>query len=127
MQAQPSSDLTRLEQRGVTVWVEAGDHRPLEDSLPMPLESAAELLTHARRHRYAVGYFESWDLASLGGRDRRGRAEPRADHRRFQRGVSGTSRPCVAGPAGMVWGLGTRGGRIGPGPVRGHVQRMSGG
>jgi ketose-bisphosphate aldolase len=33
----------------------------------MPLESAVELLDHARRHRYAVGYFESWDLASLEG------------------------------------------------------------
>ena len=33
----------------------------------MPLESAVELLAHARRHRYAVGYFESWDLASLEG------------------------------------------------------------
>jgi ketose-bisphosphate aldolase len=33
----------------------------------MPLESAVELLRHARRHHYAVGYFESWDLASLEG------------------------------------------------------------
>jgi ketose-bisphosphate aldolase len=33
----------------------------------VPLESAVELLNHARRHRYAVGYFESWDLASLEG------------------------------------------------------------
>src|SRR5664280_2545858 len=33
----------------------------------MPLEPVAELLSHARRHRYAVGYFESWDLASLEG------------------------------------------------------------
>jgi ketose-bisphosphate aldolase len=33
----------------------------------MPLEPAAELLAHARRHGYAVGYFESWDLASLEG------------------------------------------------------------
>jgi fructose/tagatose bisphosphate aldolase len=33
----------------------------------MPLESAVELLEHARRHQYAVGYFESWDGASLEG------------------------------------------------------------
>ena len=33
----------------------------------MPLEAATELLAHARRHRYAVGYFESWDMASLEG------------------------------------------------------------
>ena len=33
----------------------------------MPLESAVELLRHAQRHQYAVGYFESWDLASLEG------------------------------------------------------------
>lgn len=33
----------------------------------MPLESANDLLAHARRHRYAVGYFESWDMASLEG------------------------------------------------------------
>ena len=92
----------------------------------MPLESAAELLTHARRHRYAVGYFESWDLASLEG------VIDAAEQSRspvivgFNGEFLRTSRPCAAGPAGMVWGLGTRGGRIGPGPVRGHVQRMSG-
>jgi ketose-bisphosphate aldolase len=33
----------------------------------MPLEPAAELLAHARRKRFAVGYFESWDVASLEG------------------------------------------------------------
>ena len=33
----------------------------------MPLEPAVELLANARRHCYAVGYFESWDLASLEG------------------------------------------------------------
>lgn len=33
----------------------------------MPLEPATEILAHARRHHYAVGYFESWDLASLEG------------------------------------------------------------
>jgi ketose-bisphosphate aldolase len=33
----------------------------------MPLEAATELLAHAQRHRYAVGYFESWDMASLEG------------------------------------------------------------
>jgi fructose/tagatose bisphosphate aldolase len=33
----------------------------------MPLEAAVELLSHARRGHYAVGYFESWDLASLEG------------------------------------------------------------
>jgi fructose/tagatose bisphosphate aldolase len=33
----------------------------------MPLEPAAELLSYARRHRFAVGYFESWDVASLEG------------------------------------------------------------
>jgi ketose-bisphosphate aldolase len=33
----------------------------------MPLESATDLLNHARRNRYAVGYFESWDLGSLEG------------------------------------------------------------
>jgi ketose-bisphosphate aldolase len=33
----------------------------------MPLESAAELLAGARRHGYALGYFESWDMASLEG------------------------------------------------------------
>lgn len=33
----------------------------------MPLEPAPELLAHARRNRFAVGYFESWDMASLEG------------------------------------------------------------
>ncbi|MFZ1934966.1 MAG: class II fructose-bisphosphate aldolase [Thermoguttaceae bacterium] len=33
----------------------------------MPLEAADELLSHASRGRYAVGYFESWDIASLEG------------------------------------------------------------
>jgi ketose-bisphosphate aldolase len=33
----------------------------------MPVEAATELLAHAQRHRYAVGYFESWDMASLEG------------------------------------------------------------
>ena len=33
----------------------------------MPLEAATELLAHARRGGYAVGYFESWDMASLEG------------------------------------------------------------
>ena len=33
----------------------------------MSLESAVELLSHACRQHYAVGYFESWDLASLEG------------------------------------------------------------
>ena len=33
----------------------------------MPLEAAVELLSHACRGRYAVGYFESWDVASLEG------------------------------------------------------------
>jgi fructose/tagatose bisphosphate aldolase len=33
----------------------------------MPLEPAVELLATARRHGYALGYFESWDLASLEG------------------------------------------------------------
>jgi fructose/tagatose bisphosphate aldolase len=33
----------------------------------MPYESAHDLLAHASRHHYALGYFESWDLASLEG------------------------------------------------------------
>jgi len=33
----------------------------------MPLEPVAELISHARREHYAVGYFEAWDLASLEG------------------------------------------------------------
>jgi ketose-bisphosphate aldolase len=33
----------------------------------MPLEPAGELLADARRRGYAVGYFESWDMASLEG------------------------------------------------------------
>lgn len=33
----------------------------------MPLESATEMTAHARHGNYAVGYFESWDLASLEG------------------------------------------------------------
>jgi ketose-bisphosphate aldolase len=33
----------------------------------MPLEPAAEMLSHARRKHYGLGYFESWDLASLEG------------------------------------------------------------
>ena len=33
----------------------------------MPLEPVTELLAHARRNHYAVGYFESWDIASLEG------------------------------------------------------------
>ncbi len=33
----------------------------------MSLEAAVELLAYARRNRFAVGYFESWDVASLEG------------------------------------------------------------
>lgn len=33
----------------------------------MPFESAAKILKHAYEHRYAVGYFESWDLVSIQG------------------------------------------------------------
>ena len=33
----------------------------------MPLDEATDLLAHAQRHHYAVGYFESWDMASLEG------------------------------------------------------------
>jgi len=33
----------------------------------MSLEPAAELLRYARRNHFAIGYFESWDLASLEG------------------------------------------------------------
>jgi ketose-bisphosphate aldolase len=33
----------------------------------MPLEPAVELLADARRRGYAIGYFESWDFASLEG------------------------------------------------------------
>jgi fructose/tagatose bisphosphate aldolase len=33
----------------------------------MALEPIAELMADARRHSYALGYFESWDLASLEG------------------------------------------------------------
>ncbi len=33
----------------------------------MPLESVPEMMIHAVRHGYAVGYFEAWDLASLEG------------------------------------------------------------
>jgi fructose/tagatose bisphosphate aldolase len=33
----------------------------------MSLEPIGQLMAHARRHRYAVGYFESWDVASLEG------------------------------------------------------------
>ncbi len=33
----------------------------------MPIEPVTELLAHARRNHYAVGYFESWDIASLEG------------------------------------------------------------
>ena len=33
----------------------------------MPLESISEMMSHASRHRYAVGYFESWSLESLQG------------------------------------------------------------
>ena len=33
----------------------------------MPLTPISFLMAHARRHQYAVGYFESWDLASLQG------------------------------------------------------------
>lgn len=33
----------------------------------MPLEPVPELMRHARRKRYAIGYFESWNLESLHG------------------------------------------------------------
>jgi fructose/tagatose bisphosphate aldolase len=33
----------------------------------MSLEPIHPLVAHARRHRYALGYFESWDVASLEG------------------------------------------------------------
>ena len=33
----------------------------------MPLEPISELMSHAQRHDYAVGYFESWDITSLQG------------------------------------------------------------
>ena len=33
----------------------------------MPLEPIPEMMARARSHHYAVGYFESWDLASLQG------------------------------------------------------------
>ncbi len=33
----------------------------------MSLEPIGQLTAHARRHGYAVGYFESWDVASLEG------------------------------------------------------------
>src|SRR5262249_19226556 len=36
-------------------------------SSPMPLEAISDLLERARRGGYALGYFESWDLASLQG------------------------------------------------------------
>jgi ketose-bisphosphate aldolase len=33
----------------------------------MPLTPISELIRHAREHRYAIGYFESWNLESLQG------------------------------------------------------------
>ena len=33
----------------------------------MPLTPISELIRHAREHRYALGYFESWNLESLQG------------------------------------------------------------
>lgn len=33
----------------------------------MPLTPISELLQHARKHRYALGYFESWNFESLQG------------------------------------------------------------
>ena len=33
----------------------------------MPLRPISELIHHAREHRYALGYFESWNLESLQG------------------------------------------------------------
>jgi ketose-bisphosphate aldolase len=33
----------------------------------MPLTPISELVQHARQHRYALGYFESWNLESLQG------------------------------------------------------------
>ncbi len=33
----------------------------------MPLKPISELVQHAREHRYALGYFESWNLESLQG------------------------------------------------------------
>jgi ketose-bisphosphate aldolase len=33
----------------------------------MPLKPISELVRHARQHRYALGYFESWNLESLQG------------------------------------------------------------
>ena len=33
----------------------------------MPLRPISELVQHAREHRYALGYFESWNLESLQG------------------------------------------------------------
>jgi len=33
----------------------------------MPLEPLSDMMQHAQRHKYAVGYFESWNLESLEG------------------------------------------------------------
>ncbi len=33
----------------------------------MPLTPISELLQHPREHRYALGYFESWNFESLQG------------------------------------------------------------
>ena len=54
---------------------------PMLGSATMPLEAAVELLAHARRHCYAVGYFESWDVASLEGVIDAAEQSQVADHR----------------------------------------------
>ena len=33
----------------------------------MPLQPISEMISHAREHHYAIGYFESWNLESLQG------------------------------------------------------------
>ena len=86
----------------------------------MPLESAIELLAHARRHRYAVGDFESWDLASL-----EGVIEAAEQLRAVIVGFNGEFLTRPGGrrrPVGLVRSAGPRGGRIGNGPFRADVQ-----
>ena len=59
--------LATLEQRGVAVRLPLGEFLPEEISTQCLLSRPWNCCRPARRGKYAVGYFESWDIASLEG------------------------------------------------------------
>ena len=92
----------------------------------MSLEPVGQLMAHARRNGYAVGYFESWDVASLEG------VIDAAEQSRapvvvgFNGEFLARAERQPAGPAGMVRRVRPGGGRVGAGALRSHVQRVLG-